>query len=95
MHKHNKEAGMVMEDNPRRSFFKKLAAAAGVFAAAGYTKGVISKAVESKGDICAKYAADVTWQEKAVKANQLVLMTDEEKQQRIEDLLNSYRQEIA
>jgi hypothetical protein len=95
MHKHIKEVGMVMEDNSRRSFFKKAAAAAGVVAAAGYTKTLISRSLASTNDASAKYAADVAWQEKAVKENQLVVMTDEEKQQRLDDLLNFHSQEIA
>jgi len=95
MHKHIKEVGVIKEDNSRRSFFKKAAAAVGVFAAAGYTKNVISKSSASAGDAGAKNAADVAAQEKAVKANQLVMMTDEEKQQRLDDLLNIHHQEIA
>jgi phospholipase C len=85
----------MKEENSRRAFFKKAAAAVGVVVAAGYTKSEISSAVESNADTCAKYAADVASQEKAVKANQLVVMTDEEKQQRLEDLLNFHRQETA
>jgi hypothetical protein len=85
----------MKEENSRRSFFKRVAAAVGVVAAAAGTKTLISKAIKSNGDISAKYAADVAAQEKAVKANHLVLMTDEEKRQRIDDLLNSYRQEIS
>ncbi|MGC2167311.1 MAG: twin-arginine translocation signal domain-containing protein [Gallionella sp.] len=84
-----------MEENSRRSFFKKAAAAVGVVAAAGYAKTVISDAVESKESTSAKYAVDVAMQEKAVKENQLVVMTDEEKQQRLDDLLNFHRQETA
>jgi hypothetical protein len=86
---------MANEQNSRRSFFKKVAAAVGVVAAAGYTKNLISASSESNSSACAKYAADVDSQEKAVKANQLVVMTDEEKKQRLDDLLNFHRQEIA
>ena len=85
----------MKEENSRRAFFKKAAAAVGVVAAAGYTRNVISRAVESNTDTCANYAADIASQEKAVKANQLVVMTDEEKQQRLEDLLNFHHQETA
>ncbi|HTN95218.1 MAG TPA: hypothetical protein VMJ33_11605 [Gallionella sp.] len=84
-----------MEENSRRSFFKKAAAALGVVAAAAGTKTLISRTIESNGDASARYAEDVAAQERAVKENQLVLMTDEEKQQRIDNLLNSYRQELA
>jgi hypothetical protein len=81
-----------MEDNSRRSFFKKAAAAVGVVAAAGYTKNLISA---SDSNASAKYAADVALQEKAVRGNQLVLMTDDEKKQRIDELLNCHYQELA
>lgn len=84
-----------MEENSRRSFFKRAAAAVGVVAAAGYAKNVISDAVESDKGTSAKYAVDVAMQAKAVKENQLVVMTDEEKQQRLDDLLKFHRQETA
>ena len=86
---------MIKEENSRRSFFKRAAAAMGVVAAAGYTKTLISKSTASNEGACAKYAADVASQEKAVKANQLVVMTDDEKRQRLDDLLNFHNQEIA
>lgn len=84
-----------MEDNSRRSFFKKAAAAAGVVVAAGYTGKLISRSAASTDGACAKYAADVEAQAKAVKGNQLVVMTDEEKQQRLDELLDFNRQEIS
>jgi len=84
-----------MEEISRRTFFKKAAAGVGVVAAAGYTTKVISRSFESNADTCAKYAADVASQEKAVRANQLVVMTDAEKQQRLEDLLNFHSQETT
>lgn len=84
-----------MEENSRRSFFKAAAAAVGVVAAAGYTGKVISASIGSNGDANAKYAADEASQEKAVRENQLIVMTDEEKQQRLEALLNFHRQETA
>ena len=92
MHKYTKGEEKKMEKNSRRSFFKKAAAAVGVVAAAGVTTKVISGSVASNADTCAKYAADVISQEKAVRANQLVVMTDEEKQQRLDDLLNFHSQ---
>jgi hypothetical protein len=95
MHKDIKEVGMVMEDNSRRSFFKKAAAAVGVVAAAGYMKTVISRSSVSAGDAGAKNAADVALQAKAVMENQLIVMTDDEKKQRLEALLNCHYQEIS
>lgn len=95
MHKNVKKVGMIMEENSRRSFFKKAAAALGVVAAAGYTKTLISRPSASAGDASAKYAAEVALQEKAVMGNQLILMTDDEKKQRLDALLNCHYQEIA
>lgn len=95
MHKQKIEASMNMEENSRRSFFKKTAAAVGVVAAAGYTMSLISKASASTVDASAKYAADLALQEKAIMGNQLILMTDEEKKQRLDDLLNCHYREIA
>ena len=95
MHKHIQEAGTITEENSRRSFFKRAAAALGVVAAAVGTKNLISASIQSAGGANEKYAADVALQEKAVKENQLVVMTDEEKQQRLDDLLNFHNQETA
>ncbi len=95
MHKQTKKVEVIMEENSRRSFFKKAAAAVGVVAAAGYTTTLISKSTASTGDARAKYAADVAAQERAVMGNQLIQMTDDEKKQRLEALLNCHYQEIA
>jgi hypothetical protein len=100
MHKQTKKVDVIMEKNPgeensRRSFFKKAAAAVGVVAAAGYTTTLISRSPGATNDASAKNAADVALQEKAVKENQLVVMTNEEKQQRLDDLLKFHSQEIA
>jgi hypothetical protein len=82
-------------ENSRRSFFIRAAAALGVVAAAGTTGKLIARTVESGGDANANYAADVNAQARAVKENQLVVMTDEEKKQRLDDLLNFHQQETA
>jgi len=95
MDKHIKEVGMITEDNSRRSFFKKAAGAVGVVAAAGYTMTLISKSPALTSDAKAKYAADLALQEKVMMGKQLVLMTDDEKKQRLEELLNFHYQEIA
>jgi len=95
MFKQTKKVEVIMEENSRRSFFKKAAAAVGVVAAAGYTTTLISKSTASTGDVRAKYAADVAAQEKAMMGNQLIQMTDDEKKQRLEALLNCHYQEIA
>jgi hypothetical protein len=95
MHKQIKEVGMIMEDNSRRSFFKKAAAAGGVVAAAGFTKTLISKSSTLNDGASEKYAADVSLQTKAVTGNQLIMMRDDEKKQRLEVLLDCYYREIS
>jgi len=95
MDKHINKVGMDTEENSRRSFFKKTAAAVGMVAAAGYTMTLISKTSASTDDPGARYAADVASQEKTMMGKQLVLMTDDEKKQRLEVLLNFHYQEIA
>lgn len=90
-----KKVDMSMEDNSRRSFFKKAVAAAGVVATAGYASTLISKPSASNGNASAKYAADVALQGKAVAENQLIMMTDDEKKQRLNELLNCHYQELA
>jgi hypothetical protein len=86
---------MSKEENPRRSFFKKAMAAVGVVAVAGYTKTLISGSADSAEGVSAKYVADVASQEVALMGNQLVLMTEDEKKQRLDELLNIHNQEIA
>ena len=95
MHKHIEEVGVIMEENSRRSFFKKAAAAVGVVAAAGYTTTLISRSSASTGDASAKYAADIALEEKVMMGNPLILMTEDEKKQRLEVLLNCHYQETA
>ncbi|HSM99222.1 MAG TPA: hypothetical protein VLS47_09435 [Gallionella sp.] len=95
MQKNAKMAGVIKEENSRRSFFRKAAAALGVVAAAVYTRTLISRSSAPAGDASAKYAADVALQEKAVTGNRLILMSDDEKKQRLEELLNCHYQEIA
>jgi hypothetical protein len=84
-----------MEENSRRSFFKKAAAAVGVVAAAGATKSLISSTVKPNDNAKEKYAADIAAQQKAVTGNTLILMSDAEKNKRLEELLSCHYQEIA
>jgi hypothetical protein len=95
MDKHIKEVGVIMEENSRRSFFKKAAAAVGVVAAAGYTTTLISRSSATNSNAGEKYAADLALQEKVMTGNPLILMTEDEKKQRIDVLLDCYYQAIA
>ena len=81
---------MVKEENSRRAFFKKAAAAVGVVAAVGYTKTLISKPSDSAEDLKAKYANDAISQEQKLMQTPLVLMTNSEKKQMIDEMLNNY-----
>jgi len=81
---------MVKEENSRRAFFKKAAAAVGIVAAAGYTKTLISKPSASTEDLSAKYANDAISQEKVWQQKDMVLMTGNEKKQMLDEILNSH-----
>ncbi len=86
---------MTDKENSRRSFFGKVAAAVGVVAAAGYAKTLISGAESSTAGVGEKYANDATQQEKALMGNRLVIMTDAEKTQRLDELLNCHYKELS
>lgn len=87
---------MVREDNSRRAFFKKAAAAVGVVAAVGVTaKTLVSAPSDSSGKERAKYANEDALQEKVMSRKQSVLMTDNEKKQMLDEILNNYHKELA
>lgn len=86
---------MIKEDNSRRTFFKKAAAAVGVVAVADYTRTLISSPPGSTNDGSEKYASDANIQERILSQKQLVLMTDNEKKQRLDELLNNYHKDFA
>lgn len=81
---------MIKENNSRRAFFRKAAAAVGVVAAAGYTSTLISAPSDSTNGESEKYANDAISQEKALSQKQLVLMTDNEKKQMLDEMLGGY-----
>lgn len=81
------------EKNSRRSFFGRVAAAVGVIAAAGYAKTLISRSAPSNSDPSEIHASDEALQEKALMGNRLVAMTDAEKKQRLDELLNCHYNE--
>lgn len=81
---------MVKEENSRRTFFKKAAAAVGVVAAAGYTTTLIPKPSGATEDLSAKYAEDAISQEQKLMKAPLVQMSDSEKKQMLDEMLNNY-----
>lgn len=90
-----KETAMTDNINSRRSFLGKAAAAVGVIAAAGYVKTLISGATSSTVGVTEKYTNDAAQQEKALMGNRLVIMSDAEKTQRLDELLSCHYKEIS
>lgn len=87
---------MIKEDNSRRTFLKKAVAATGVVAAAGVTtKTLIFASSDSTDKESAKHANEDALQEKVMSQKQYVLMTDNEKKQMLDEILNNYYKEIA
>lgn len=89
--------GGIMNEggNSRRSFFQKAAAVIGMFAAAGYTtKKIFNSTADDRGER-ANYANDAAMQERAIMGNHLVVMSESEKSQRLQELLNFHNQEIS
>ncbi len=90
-----KETAMTDNKNSRRSFLGKVAAAVGVIAAAGYVKTLISGATSPTVGVAGKYTDDAVQQEEALLGNRLVIMTDAEKTQRLDELLRCHYKEIS
>lgn len=87
---------MSNEDNSRRGFFKKAAAAVGVVAAAGVAaKTLVSAPSDTVGGENAKYVNDDLLQHEVMSQKQYVLMTDSEKKQMLEEILNNHYKELA
>lgn len=86
---------MTEKINSRRTFFKKAAAAVGIVAAADYIRTLLSARPNSVNDATEKYASDVKAQEIIFSKKQLVLMTDNEKKQRLDELLSNYQKGSA
>ena len=87
---------MVKENNSRRSFFKKAAAAVGVVATAGYTtKTLTSASLDPAGNEFAKHANEDKLQEDIMRQKQYVVMTDSEKKQMVDEILNNHNNGLA
>jgi len=84
-------------DISKRTFIKKTAAVVGVVAAAGLTKTWISASSDTINRKRANinYTKDDLQQEKVMSQKQCVLMTDEEKKQMLNEMLNNYHKELA
>ena len=78
---------MIKEDNSKRTFFKRVAAAAGFVSAAGYLGKLISARSNSIQVVNEKYEKDVIKQKQAWLQKQWVPMSDNEKNKMLDELL--------
>jgi hypothetical protein len=86
---------MIKADKSKRTFFKKMAAAVGFVAAAGYLSNLMSGRANSIRAINDNSANDVSLQKKAWLQKQWVPMTDNEKKQMLDEILDSHNKNNA
>ncbi|WP_455209485.1 hypothetical protein [Kaarinaea lacus] len=79
---------MTKADNSKRTFFKKLAAAAGFVSASGYLSNLMATSTNSIQTINENSEKDVIRQKKAWLQKQWVPMTDNDKKQMLDELLD-------
>lgn len=80
----------MKQDKSKRAFFKKIGAVAGLAAAAGYVKGLVSGAGGTDRKLGYKYVNDAKLQEITWSEGKLVQMTEQEKQDMLNVILNSH-----
>lgn len=80
---------MVKTDKSKRGFFKKMAAVIGFFAAASTFGKLTTQHNNSNSEINNKYAKDIDTQKKAWMQKQMVVMTNDEKKQMLDELLGN------
>lgn len=81
---------MIKANNSKRAFFKKVATAVGFVAAANYARNLMSAYTDSITEVNNHSANDVNMQKKALLKKQLVPMTDNEKKQMLNEILDIY-----
>lgn len=81
---------MTRTDKSKRSFFKKVAAAVGFGSAAGYLQNLISAHTNSIQVINENREKDVIKQKQVWLRKQWVPMTDSDKKQMLEDILDMH-----
>jgi hypothetical protein len=81
---------MTKADKSKRTFFKKVAAAVGFVSASGYLSNLISTRTDSIQLINDNSANDVKKQKNAWLQKQMVAMTDDEKKQMLDEILDSH-----
>lgn len=83
---------MSTANTSKRNFFKKLAASVGFFSAASYVGKLISAPADAVDRINENCANDVNKQKNVLAQARLVLMTDQEKKQMLDDIFDGYKQ---
>ena len=86
---------MIKADKSKRTFFKKVATAVGFVATAGYFSKLISGRANSIHEINNKSSNDVNLQKKAWLQKQMIPMTDIEKKQMLDEILDSHNKHHA
>ena len=81
---------MSTADKSKRSFVKRVAVAVGFVAAADYFGKLLLARSNSIGDVNNKSAHDVSKQRKAWMQKQMVLMTDDDKKQMLDEILENH-----
>jgi hypothetical protein len=86
---------MIKTDKTKRSFFKKAAAAVGFVAAASYLGKFMIARSNSIQQVNDNSANDINMQKKALLQKQLVAMTDNDKKQMLDEILDSHNKNHA
>jgi hypothetical protein len=86
---------MVKADKSKRTFFKKVAAAAGFVSASGYLSKLMVARGNSLQAVNDNSEKDVIKQKKAWLQKQWVAMTDDDKKQMLDEILDSHNKNSA
>lgn len=86
---------MIKTDKSKRSFFKKMAAAVGFVASAGYLSKWMFGRSHSVQQINNNSANYVNKQKKAWQQKQMIAMTDDDKKQMLDDILDIHNKNRA
>jgi len=81
---------MTKPDKSKRTFFKKVAAAVGFVSASGYLSNLMSARSNSTDRINENNTNDMNLQKKAWLQKQWVPMTDRDKKQMLDEILDSH-----
>lgn len=83
-------------DVSRRMFFRGAAAVVGAVTTAGVTKVAVDAAADSeKEKVRAQYAKEALRQERAMLQKKFVVMSDDEKQRMLDEILDHHHKQTA